>query len=184
MIAPKYCILDSCWLWGLLYFFQGILAHSSRYNVIWIKSSIPVHFSSFIPQTLMFTLSISCLITSNLPWFMDLTIQVPMHYCSLRHQTLLLPSDPFTTGHISALSQPLYSFCSYFSPLFLWHIGCLLTWKHHLSGSYLFCPFILFSSMLKWFAIPFTSGAHFVRILRHDLSIWAALHGMAHSFMS
>ena len=31
-IAPKYCILDSCWLWGLLHFFYGILAHSSRYN--------------------------------------------------------------------------------------------------------------------------------------------------------
>ena len=31
----------------------------------------------------MFTLAISCLATSNLPWFMDLTFQVPMQYCSL-----------------------------------------------------------------------------------------------------
>ena len=29
-IAPKYCISDSCWLWGLPHFFKGILAHSSR----------------------------------------------------------------------------------------------------------------------------------------------------------
>ena len=34
--------------------------------------------------------------------------------------------------------------------------------------------------MLKeWFAIPFFSGPHFVRILHHDLSIL----GMAHSFI-
>ena len=30
----------------------------------------------------MFTLAISCLTTSSLPWFMDLTFHVPMHYCS------------------------------------------------------------------------------------------------------
>ena len=38
----------------------------------------------------IFTLAISCLTTSNLPWFVDLTFQVPMQYCSLQHQTLLL----------------------------------------------------------------------------------------------
>ena len=31
----------------------------------------------------VFTLAISCLTTSNLPWFMGLTFQVPMQYCSL-----------------------------------------------------------------------------------------------------
>ena len=41
----------------------------------------------------MFTLAITCLITSNLPWFMDLTFQVPMQYCSVQHRT-------FTTRHI------------------------------------------------------------------------------------
>ena len=30
-----------------------------------------------------FTLAISCLTTSNFPWFMDLTFQVPMQYCSI-----------------------------------------------------------------------------------------------------
>ena len=38
----------------------------------------------------MFTLAIFCLTTSNLPWFMDLTFQVPMQYCSLQHWTFLL----------------------------------------------------------------------------------------------
>ena len=44
----------------------------------------------------MFTLAISYLTTSNLPWFMDLTFQVPMQYSSLQHQTLLL--SPFSRG--------------------------------------------------------------------------------------
>ena len=47
----------------------------------------------------MFTLAISCLITSNLPWFMNLTFQVPMQYCSLQHQTLLPSPVTCTTGH-------------------------------------------------------------------------------------
>ena len=38
----------------------------------------PVHFSSLIPKMLMFTLAISCLTTSNLPWFMELIFLVPM----------------------------------------------------------------------------------------------------------
>ena len=62
-----------------------------------------------------FTLAISCLTTSNLPWFMDLTFQVPMQYCSLQHQTLLLSPVTSTTG---------YCFCfgsipSFFLELFL-----------------------------------------------------------------
>ena len=46
----------------------------------------------------MFTLAISCLTAFNLPWFMDLTLQVPMQYCSLQHRTLLLSPVPSTTG--------------------------------------------------------------------------------------
>ena len=45
-----------------------------------------------------FTLAISCLTISNLPWFIDLTFQVPMQYCSLQHRTLLLLPVPSTTG--------------------------------------------------------------------------------------
>ena len=44
---------------------------------------------------LMFTLAISYLTTSNFPWFMNLTFQVPMQYCSLQHQSLIL--SPFTS---------------------------------------------------------------------------------------
>ena len=43
------------------------------------------------------TLAIFCLVTSNLPWFMDLTFQVPLQYCSLQHWTLL-PSPVTSTA--------------------------------------------------------------------------------------
>ena len=37
--------------------------------------------------------------------------------------------------------------------------------------------------ILKWFAIPFSSGPHFVRILHHDLSILGGPTCMANSFI-
>ena len=55
---------------------------------------------------LTFTLAFYCLTTSNLPWFMDLTVQVPMQYCSLQHQTTYIIS-PSTTGccfHFGSIS--------------------------------------------------------------------------------
>ena len=61
-----------------------------------------------------FTLAISCLTTSNLPWFMDLTFQLPMQYCSLQHQTLLLSPVTSTTGYFCFGSIP-----SFFLELFL-----------------------------------------------------------------
>ena len=44
-------------------------------------------------------------------------------------------------------------------------------------------PGVLNAGILKWFAIPFSSGPHFVRNLHHDLSVLVALHSMAHSFI-
>ena len=85
-----------------------------------------------------FTLAISWLTTSNLPWFMALTFQAPMQYRSLQHRTLLLPPVTSTTG---------YCFCfgsipAFFLELFLhWSpvaYGHLLTWGVPLSVSYLF----------------------------------------------
>ena len=86
----------------------------------------------------MFTLAISCLTTSNLPWFMVLTFQVPMQYCSLQHWTLLSPPVTSTTGcHFcfgSASSFLLELFlCS--SPVVYWSPTIL---GFHLSMSYLF----------------------------------------------
>ena len=35
---------------------------------------------------------------------------------------------------------------------------------------------VLKARMLKWFAIPFSGGPHFVRTLHHDLSVLGGLH--------
>ena len=64
-----------------------------------------------------FTLAISCLTTSNLPWFMDLTFQVPMQYCSWQHRTLLLSPVTSTAG---------YSFCFGSIPSFFLEFPCFL----------------------------------------------------------
>ena len=36
---------------------------------------------------------------------------------------------------------------------------------------------VLMARILEWFAIPFSSGPCFVRILHHDPSSWVALQG-------
>ena len=93
----------------------------------------------------MFTLAISYFTTSSLSWFMYLTLQVPMQYCSLifniawkQHQTLL-PSPVTSTA--------VHCFCfgsasSFFLELFL-HSSPVAYWTPtdlgvHLSVSYLF----------------------------------------------
>ena len=68
----------------------------------------------------VFTLVISCLTTSNLPWFMNLTFQVPMHYCSLQHRTLLLSPVTSTAGYCVCFG----SIPSFFLELFLhWYLA-------------------------------------------------------------
>ena len=42
---------------------------------------------------------------------------------------------------------------------------------------------VLKARILKWFAIPFSSGLHFVRTLYLDRWSWVALHGMAHKII-
>ena len=75
-----------------------------------LNSPIPVHFSLPIPKMSTFTLAISCLTISNLPWFMDLTFQVLMQYCSLYHWTLLLSPVTSTTGYRLQKINEMYAF--------------------------------------------------------------------------
>ena len=87
---------------------------------------------------LTFTLAISSLTSSNLPWFMDLTFQVPMPYCSLQHQTLLLSPVTPTTGCCFCLGSVSSFFLELFlhwSPVAYW---APTDWGVHLSVSYLF----------------------------------------------
>ena len=91
-----------------------------------------------------FTLAISYMTTSNLPWFMDLTFQLPMQYCFLQHQTLLLSPVTSTAGYYLCFgSNP-----SFFLELFL-HRSPVAYWAptdlRSTSFSILsFCLFILF----------------------------------------
>ena len=77
----------------------------------------------------MFTLDISCLTTSNLPWFMDLTFQVPRQYCSLQHWTLLPPPVTHTTGYcfcFGSISSFFLELVLHWSPVAYWaptHLG-------------------------------------------------------------
>ena len=73
----------------------------------------------------MFTLAISCLTTFNLPWFMDLTFQVPMQYFSSQHWSLLpSPVTPttgccFSFGSVSSFFLELFppwSLVAYWAP--------------------------------------------------------------------
>ena len=135
----------------------------------------------------MFTLAISCLVMSNLPWFMDLTFQVPMQYCSLQHWTLLSPPCISTVGHC---------FCFGSASSFLLELSLCSSlaayWTSIDLGSSSFSViFLLFHTvhgvlkarMLKW--LPFPSPVSHVL---SDLSTltclsWLALHSMAHSFI-
>ena len=137
------------------------MQHHHHFGAINAKNSpIPVHFSSLIPRMSAFTLAMSCLTTSNLPWFMDLTFQVPMPYCSLQHRTLLLSPVTSTAG---------YCFCfgsipSFFLELFL-HWSPVAYWAPTDLGSssfsiLSFCLFILFMGSSRqeyWSGLPFPS---------------------------
>ena len=81
-----------------------------------------------------FTLAVSCLTISNLPWFMELTFQVPMQYCSLQHWTLLLPPVISTTGCCFCFG----SVSSFFLELFL-HWSPVAYWAPTDLGSSSFC---------------------------------------------
>ena len=135
----------------------------------------------------MFTVAISCLTTSNLPWFMDLTFQVPMQYCSLQHWTLLPSLVTSTTGHCFHFD----SVSSFFLELFL-HSSPVAYWVPTDLGSSSFiviysCLFILF---MRFSRQEYWSGLSLPSPVDHILSepstmtrlSWVALHSMAHSF--
>ena len=136
---------------------------------------------------LMFTLAISCLTTSNLPWSMDLTFQVPT--------ILFFTALDFTsiTSHIhnrmlSSLWLHLFILSGGISSLISSGISGLY-WP----GNFIFqCPIVLpfilfmgFSRQEYWCGLPLPSPVGHVL---SDLSTmtcpsWVALYGMTHSFI-
>ena len=130
---------------------------------------------------------------------MDLTLQVPMQYCSLQHQTWF-PS-PVTSktgcccfGSVSSFFLELFL---HWSPVAYWpptnlgsfSVFCAPTDLGSSSFSILsFCLFILFlgfSRQKYWSGLPFPSPVdHILSELSTMTHLsWMALHGMTHSFI-
>ena len=136
----------------------------------------------------MFTLAIPCLTSSNLPWFMDLTFQVPMQYCPLQHQTLLLSPVTSTTGCCFCFG----SNSSFFLELVL-HWSPVSYWAPtprgvHLSVSYLFafsyCSWgsqgknteVFCHSLLQWTTFCQTSPPWLTIVpcaIRYEIGFWS-----------
>ena len=136
----------------------------------------------------MFTVAISCLATADSPWFMDLTFQVPMQYCSLQHQTLLLSPVTSTTGCCFCFG----SISSFFLELFLdWSPVAYWAPTDLRSSSFSvlsFCFFILFMGFLMqeyWIGLPFPSPVDHVlsEVSTMTRLSWVALHDIGHSFI-
>ena len=102
---------------------------------------------------LMFTLTVSCLTTSYLSWFMDLTFQVLMQYCSLQHQTLFPSPVTSATGHCFCFSSVSSFFLELFchsSPVAYWAPTNLGSSSFTFISFYLFILFMGFSRKEYW----------------------------------
>ena len=108
----------------------------------------------------MFTLSISCLTTSNLPWFMDLTFQVPMQYCSLQHQILFPSPVTSTTGCcfcFGSISSFFLELVLHWSPVAYWALTDLGSSSFSVLSFCLFILFMGFSRQNYWSGLSFPS---------------------------
>ena len=124
----------------------------------------------------MFTLAVSCLTMSSLPWFMNLTFQVPMQCYPLKHPILLTSPDPSTTecfrfGPAASLFLELLVVVLCSSPVAYWTPSSLSS-----SSFSVFLPFhtvhgVLKACILEWFAILSSSGSRLVRTLHCDSSV-------------
>ena len=135
----------------------------------------------------IFTLSISCLTTSNLPWFMDLTLQVPMQYYSSQHQTLLLSSVTSTTGRYVRFGSASLFFLDLFlhsSLIAYWALTYLGVQFFSVISSLPFHIFMGFSRQEHWNGFPFPSPVdHILAELSPMTGLsWVVLHSMTHGF--
>ena len=133
---------------------------------------------------LTFTLAISCLTTSNLPWFIDLTFRVPMQYCSLQKWTLLPLPVTSTTGCcfcFDSVSSFFLELFFYWSPVAYWAPTDLGSSSFSVPS---FCLFILFiGSQGKDTEVVHHSLLQWTTFCQNSPPSWVALHSMAHSFI-
>ena len=135
-----------------------------------------------------FILAISCLTTSNLPWFMDLTFKVSMQYCYLQHQTLLPLPVTSTTGYclyFSSVSSFFLKLFLHWSPVAYWAPNDLESSSFSVLSFGLFILFMGCSRQEHWTGLPFPSPVDHVLSELSSMThlSWVALQGMAHSFI-
>ena len=113
----------------------------------------------------IFILAISCLTTSNLPWFMDLTFQVSMLRNHIHNQVLFLLW--FILLILSGAISMIFSSSilgTYWSGEFIFQCHIFLLF-YSLHG-------VLKVRILKWFAIPFSmkhaEKQNIVNLDRHE----------------
>ena len=135
----------------------------------------------------MFTLAFSCLTTFNLPWFMDLTLQVPMQ-CSLQHRTLLPSPVTSPTGRcfrFGSISSFFLELFLHSSPVAYWAPTDLESSSFSVINFYLFILSVVFSRQEYWRGLPFLSPVDYILSELSTITrpSWVALKGMAHSFI-
>ena len=149
-LEPGCCSMSSC----NCCFLTCIQISQEAGQVVWYSHLFQNFLQNFslIPRMLIFTHVISCFTIFSLPWFMDLTFQVLMQYCSLQHWTLLFPPDTSTMSVISALAQ-LFILSGAISPFFLNSIletyqpEWLISWCH------IFLPLFVWFLRQKYWSI-------------------------------
>ena len=123
---------------------------------------------------------------------MDLTFHVRMQYCSLQHRTLFLSPVMSTTGYWFCFGSIPSFFLELSSRKILFILSGVILQKNsplisssilgtYRPGEFLFqypiiLPFhtvhgVFKARIVKWFAIPFSSGPHSVRPLHRDPSV-------------
>ena len=123
----------------------------------------------------------------NFLWFVDLTFQVPMQYCSLQHWTLLPLPARSMTGFFFFFFSCFGSISSIFLELFL-HSSSVAYWTPTDLGnlSFNFISFCLFILLMGFSREEYWGGLPFPFLVNHILSklstmtylYWVALHGM------
>ena len=143
-------------------------------------------FSSLIFKMLVVTPAISCLTTSNLPWFMDLPFQFlcSIVLCSIR---LYFHYQSYPQlGVVLALALFLVS--GVISSLFSSSILGTYWPEEFIFQCHIFLPFHTVYEVLKqdyWSVLPFPSPVNQVlpELSTMTYPSWVALHGMDQSFI-
>ena len=115
-IASNYCISDSFVdLDGYAISSEGFLPAVVDKWSFELNSPISVHFSSLIPRMSTFTVAISCLTNSNLPWFIELTSRFLCNIALYSIWPCFYHQPHPQLGIVFSMAPSLHSFWSYFS---------------------------------------------------------------------